>query len=441
MAMIAAMAVGLALAGGSALFVLLLQWNLRGAVDAALVQQAQNLAEAAHQEGAAGLDLRHRVGDSNVIQLLSASGTVLTASSELDGQAGLSSARPSPGSYVMFTTHLSGADEPYRLIALGLTDPNGQALVLLVGQSNEPVATSTSTVTRLLLVGAPALVLLVAALTYWLSGRALRPVEAMRRQVADIDARSLGLRVPLPAAHDEVRALAHTMNRMLERLESAAGAQRRFVSDASHELKSPLAALRASVEVSQAYPDRSDWPATGEVVLQEALRLERLVADLLLLTRADERGLQLRRDEVDLDDIVTAEAARLRSTTALEVLIQLKPVRVIGDRDGLQRAVRNLVDNASQHARSSVSLTLTVIEQHARIDITDDGPGVPLAERQRVFERFVRLDESRARAAGGTGLGLSIVAQIAAAHDGDIAVMDSPTGGFLVRLSLPLVRR
>ena len=314
-------------------------------------------------------------------------------------------------------------------------------MVLLVGQSSEPVSLSTSTVSGLLLVGAPALVVFVAALTYWLSGRALRPVEAMRRQVADIDARSLGLRVPLPSARDEVWALAHTMNRMLDRLESAADAQRRFVSDASHELKSPLAALRASVEVAQAYPAASDWPATGEVVLQEALRLERLVADLLMLTRADERGLQLRREEVDLDDILANEVARLRSTTDLRVVTQIKPVRVIGDRDRLQRAVRNLIDNASQHARSGVSLTLTVIDQHAHIDVTDDGPGVQPADRKRVFERFVRLDESRARAAGGTGLGLSIVAQIVAAHDGDVALMDPPTAGCLVRVRPPVVLR
>jgi signal transduction histidine kinase len=227
------------------------------------------------------------------------------------------------------------------------------------------------------------------------------------------------------------------MNYMLDRLESAASAQRRFVSDASHELKSPLATLRASVEVAQAYPDTADWSSTGDVVLEESLRLERLVADLLLLARADERGLQLRKDDVDLDDIIDAEAERLRATTALVVTSHIEAVRVVGDRDRLGRAVRNLVDNAARHATVNVGLSVYGEGDMAHIDVSDDGPGIPAADRLRVFDRFVRLDDSRTRSIGGTGLGLAIVRQIAQAHNGDVAFLEVPRGS-LVRLRVPL---
>ena len=438
-ALIAAVAVGAALAGGSVLFVVLLQRSLATALDGALLQQAQTLADSVHQEGVTGLDLRRRVGESNVVQLLDEHGSVLTASPGLEGEAALSSARPRPNRHLKLTRrHLPvGSDEAYRILALGLTSPSGQSMTVVVAQSLENVTASTSTVAGLLLVGAPLLLLLVAGLTYWLSGRALRPVEAMRLQVADIDARTLAARLPLPEAQDEVWRLGRTMNHMLDRLESAASAQRRFVSDASHELKSPLAALRASVEVAQAYPETADWNGAGEVVLEESLRLERLVADLLLLARADERGLQLRKDDVDLDDVIGAEAARLRATTSLHVTSHIEPVRVVGDRDRVQRAVRNLVDNASRHAHTTVSMSLSSDGNVAQIDVVDDGPGIPAADRQRVFDRFVRLDDSRTRAVGGTGLGLAIVRQIAQAHDGDVAFLDVPAGS-LVRLRLPL---
>ncbi len=441
-ALIAAVAVGTTLAAGSVLFVVLLQRNLATALDGALLQQAQTIADTVHQDGVAGLALGRRVGDSNVIQLLDQHGTVVATSPGLEGEAALTAVRPPPTTHVAATRRdlPIGAGGPYRVLVLGLTDRTGQRMDVVVAQSVQGVTATTRTVTGQLLVGAPVLLLLVAVLTYWLSGRALRPVEAMRRQVADIDARTLAVRLPLPEAEDEVWRLGRTMNRMLDRLESAASAQRRFVSDASHELKSPLAALRASVEVAQAYPGTADWTRTGDVVLEESLRIERLVADLLLLARADERGLQLRREDVDLDDLVDAEADRLRSTTSLRVTTRIEPVRVVGDRDRLQRALRNLVDNASRHAETSVTLTVSTDGDLAQVDVVDDGPGVPAADRLRVFDRFVRLDDSRARTAGGTGLGLAIVRQIAQAHEGDVAFVDVPAGSF-VRMRLPVSRR
>lgn len=439
-ALTAAVTVGAVLAVGSVLFVLLLQRNLAGAVDEALLQQAQTLADTVAQEGSSGVDLQRRVGDVNVSQLLDAGGAVLESSPGLDGQPALSPGRPPPGRHIASTRGLPrSTDEPYRVLALGTRGPSGRPLIVVVAQSLEGVEASARTAAGLLLVGAPLLLLLVAAVTYWLSGRALRPVEAMRRQVADIDARTLGASVPLPEARDEVWRLGWTLNRMLGRLESAATEQRRFVSDASHELRSPLAALRASVEVAQAHPEVSDWNRTGEVVLEESTRLERLVEDLLLLARADERGLQLGREDVDLDDVMHAEVERLRATTSLVVRSQIEPVRVLGDHHRLQRAVRNLVDNASRHAHTSVQLSLSAQDGMATLDVTDDGPGVAHADRLRVFDRFVRLDDSRTRSLGGTGLGLAIVHQIAQAHGGDVAFQDVATGS-VVRLRLPIRR-
>jgi signal transduction histidine kinase len=289
----------------------------------------------------------------------------------------------------------------------------------------------------MLAIGVPALLLLVAGMTYWLSGRALRPVERMRRQVTDIGSDTLHVRVPLPAARDEVWRLAGTMNTMLDRLESAAGAQRRFISDASHELRSPLASLRASLEVAQIHPGSASWERTSNVVLEETLRLERLVSDLLLLASSDERGLPPRREDVDLDDIVTAEAERLRGTTTLLVDSLVTPIRIRGDRDRLSRVVRNVVDNACRHAQRSVTLRLSARSGSAVIDIVDDGPGIAAVDRDRVFDRFVRLDDSRSRSEGGSGLGLAIARQITREHGGDVLVVDTTSGAHF-RILLPL---
>jgi signal transduction histidine kinase len=439
-ALIATLTVGVVIAAGSALFVLLFQHSLAAAVDTGLLQQARTTADAVRQTGPTAVDIS-RAGDSNVVQLLDGMGTVLRSSPGLEVASPLTLEVPVPGAHLTFTRRLTDSgDEPYRILVLGLSGggETASARVVVVAQSLDSVNASTRTAAGLLAVGVPALLLLVAALTYWLSGRALRPVERMRRQVADIDGDALHVRVPLPAARDEVWRLAGTMNTMLDRLEEAAGAQRRFVSDASHELRSPLAALRASVEVGNAHPETTDWQRTADVVLVETLRLERLVSDLLLLARSDERGLQLRREDVDLDDIVNSEADRLHDTSSLAVLRHVTPLRVRGDRDGLARAVRNLVDNASRHASSSITLTLSAESGAAVIDVIDDGPGIAPVDRERVFERFVRVDDSRSRSEGGSGLGLAITRQLAQAHGGTVVVVDTAAGAhFQMRLPLP----
>jgi hypothetical protein len=251
--------------------------------------------------------------------------------------------------------------------------------------------------------------------------------------VASMSEKDLAQRVPVPEARDEVGRLAETMNAMISRLESAQGVQRRFVADASHELRSPLATIGAGLELLQ---DASGDPGTVKALRGETERLGRLVDDLLLLARADERGIRPRREEVDLDEIVESERTR-PSDGEVRVEVRAEHVRVIGDRGQLIRVLRNLVDNAYRHARSHVLVTLSRHGEMAALDVADDGPGVPAQDRVKVFERFVRLDDARARADGGSGLGLAIVAEVVTAHGGRVWVDPNPGGGALFRVRLP----
>jgi signal transduction histidine kinase len=362
-------------------------------------------------------------------------------------QTGSDSAPPIPISYltpdVGETTVVPSASVPQNdgtsmhavLVAVGgfTTTDDTQHFVVLYAAPLAAVDAAQNTVLYYLLFGVPILILVVGAATYVFAGRALQPVEAIRAQVASMDEKDLAQRVPVPEARDEVGRLAETMNAMIARLESAQGVQRRFVADASHELRSPLATIGAGLELLQ---DGSGDGGTVTALRGETARLGRLVDDLLLLARADERGIQPRRDEVDLDEIVEGERNR-PAEGDVRVEVRAEHVRVVGDRGQLVRVLRNLVDNAHRHAAGHVLVTLGRDDDQAALDIADDGPGVPAEERSRVFERFVRLDDARARADGGSGLGLAIVAEVVAAHGGKVWVEDAPGGGALFRVRLP----
>ena len=439
-ALAAAAVVAAALAVAGVLLAVLLRQNLVHGLQDAGRQRALDVAGALSRDGLDVVGTGLPVGrDRSVVQVVRGE-RVLVSSPEIAGLAPLTNLRPAPGKTVLAR---GGAISPARdgdhqLVALGVRSADGQPLVVLVAQSLEPVDNPLRALTTLLLLGVPGLTVFVAGSTFLLTGRALRPVEAIRARVEAIDASRLGQRVPVPAAHDEVGRLAMTMNDMLDRLDNAAGAQRRFVSDASHELRSPLASVKATVEVARAHPELTSWPHVADVVLEETDRLQTLVTDLLLLARDDERGLQLRDEEVDLDDLVGQEVARLRLAGPLVVRVSSTAVRVQGDRHRLGRVLRNLVDNAAQHARSEVRLALRVDGDRAVIDVHDDGDGVSSDDAERVFERFVRLDESRSRSGGGSGLGLPIARQIARAHGGDVTFVALGQIGATVRMTLPL---
>ena len=433
----AAAVVAVALVVAGLLLVVLLERSLGSAVEDAATQRARDVAATVARDGVAGVGRLDGFSERSVVQVVSGD-RVLASSPDIDGEAPLTALRPGSGQVRTDTGRVAvGEDDDHRIVALGVRAPDGTPAVVVVAQSLESVETSVQALRSLLLAGVPLLVLLVGGTTFLLAGRALRPVEAIRRRVAAIDGEQLGQRVPVPAAQDEVGRLADTMNDMLERLDSSAAAQRRFVSDASHELRSPLATVRTSMEVAQVHPELTDWAGLTQVVLGETARMQTLVADMLLLARSDERGLQLRRTEVDLDDLCAQEAERLRRA-GVAVVTDVRPVRVLGDLDRLARMLRNLTDNAARHATSTVELRLCAQDGRAVIDIVDDGPGIPLDQRDRVFERFVRLDESRTRSSGGTGLGLPIVAQIVQAHRGAVKVADGPRGGAWVQVTLPM---
>ncbi|WP_420843852.1 sensor histidine kinase [Kribbella speibonae] len=269
-------------------------------------------------------------------------------------------------------------------------------------------------------------------------GQALRPVERIRGRVQRIGTRDLTERVPVPQTRDEIARLAVTMNEMLDRLETGQATQRAFVADASHELRSPLATLTAALEVIEADTTGQAWHELRQVMETETDRMRQLVEDLLLLAKADDTGIRMRKVDVDLDDLVAAEIQRLRSSAPdLTVTGDVHPVRVVGDPARLSQVLRNLVDNAARAAHSAVHLTTAEQNGSAIITVSDDGDGIPEQDRQRVFERFVRLDTSRSRASGGSGLGLSIAREITRAHNGTVTLAPSPTGGITATVTLP----
>jgi signal transduction histidine kinase len=427
----AVLVVGAAMVVGGVLLVAVLRQALTGEVLASTRLRASEVA-ADLESGARPDALAVGEAEDLLVQILDERGQVVASSRNVQGLPPV--ARLRPGASARIDVPIDNDDFLAVAVAAG---PRGR-LTVLVARVTDMVGESTRIVTVLLAVGLPVLLLLVAATTWKVVGQALAPVEAIRREVDEISAVELHRRVPDPPGDDEVARLARTMNRMLGRLQRAHQQQRRFVADASHELRSPVASIRQHAEVALAHPDRTTTGELAATVLAEDLRIERLVADLLLLARADEHALPARRREVDLDDLVFDEARRLRATTDLQIDVgAVSAGRIDGDADGLRRVLRNLGDNAARHAGGRISFALGQRDGAAVLVVDDDGAGIPEADRERVLERFVRLDDARARDAGGSGLGLAIVAELVAAHGGTVGLAASPLGGVRVEVILP----
>ncbi len=426
---VAVLAVALT-AGGIGL-VVLVQRSLHDRLVSNATAQADAVASLAAEGGLPAV-LPVRAGVA--VQVVDAKGRVLSASQDLAGLRALSGVRPPVGDHEILRTRpvFRGDDDADLTAAATVLTARGPVTVY-AATSDEPAENSTHVLALSLAVGVPLLVALVGVGEWVLAGRALRPVESIRAEVAEITAGDLHRRVPQPPIDDEIGRLARTMNAMLGRLEASADRQRQFVSDASHELRSPLAALLAQVEVARARPQAADWSAVADAVADEGARIWRVVDDLLLLARSDEGHLLPRRDAVDIDELVLADAARLRVQGKVHVdLTGVGAGRVAGDREQLQRVVRNLADNAERHASSAVTFSVDEIEGWVQLVVADDGPGIPPDQRRRVFERFARLDTARNRATGGTGLGLAIVGEVVAAHGGFVEVADSAIGARMV---------
>lgn len=434
---VATSVVAVALVLGAVVFWFTLRASLIAELREAAEQDASAIAE--QIEAAEGGTLGG-IDDDRLVQVVDDSGTVVAASEDAP-RTSLADA----------ADEIVETDEGRFVIAVeGISGEAGGEVV--AGRNTESADETLVTVAGLLAISVPLLIVLVAFTSWIVVGRALSPVERMRRQVAAMTAATLERRIDEPGADDEIGRLAHTLNGMLERLESAQTTQRRFISDASHELRSPLTVLRQYAEVARDHPERISARELADAVLDEGGRLERLVQGMLVLARADEGALHITEVDVDLDDLLLDEAKRVRSggagataaavTAAVTVDTSgIAAARVRGDLGLLRQLVRNLVDNAARHARMRIALAVAPSADGASVVLTvaDDGDGIAPADRDRVFERFVRLDDARARDTGGSGLGLAIVREIATVHGGTARVDDGLDGrGARVTVTMPV---
>jgi signal transduction histidine kinase len=340
------------------------------------------------------------VADDTATQVVTLDGSVVAASPNLDDASRPIAPAPARGRREVLRTvdELPVDDDSFRVLSRRVETSNGARVVHVAGSLDE-IGESGDVLRELLLVAVPAMTALLAALVWWLVGRTLRPVE------------------------------------------EAAERERRFVADASHELRSPLTRIRSEIEVDLAHPERADLAATQRSVLEEATALELLVDDLLHLARSDAGRAPAVDAAVDLDDIVLRHVARLRADGRVRVdASDVSAAQVRGDAAALDRAVANLVDNAARHATTTVTLTLAEHDGAAVLGVGDDGPGIPVGRRDVVFERFARLDDARSRTTGGTGLGLAIAREVARHHGGDVTIDAEHADGARFVLRLPLSR-
>ena len=369
--------------------------------------------------------------DDAFAQVVDVDGRVTASSPNLDGAGPL---LPPPTGDRQWRT--SGGvpldDSSFRTLSVRASD----GTVVHAGATLDDIDESVALLTATLAVVVPVVTALLAGLVWMLVGRTLRPVEAIRREVAAIGGRELHHRVSVPPTGDEVSRLAITMNGMLERLERATERQARFVADASHELRSPLTRMRSELEVDLAHPATGDPRATHASVLDETVAMQQLVDDLLLLARIDSAP-PLRPEAVDLAAIAHDHARRARDN-GRQVEERIEPIQVEGNPRELDRAIGNVITNAVRHARSMVAITVTDDGGDAVIRVDDDGSGIPAADRGRVFDRFTRLDEARSSGTGGTGLGLAITRDVLSRHGGTVTIHDAPIGGARFELRLPI---
>ncbi|MGX1914388.1 ATP-binding protein [Streptomyces phaeochromogenes] len=458
----ATLVVAIALVAAGAAVLLALRASLIGQADAEADSVARNAASAL-SNGLAYNDLDLPDGDENPVEVLDRKGKAVAFGEDVEGMSVAAKASDRLNSvanddagdtdegladeedaleagdiadetwYGQGTATVEGETADYRFAGVDVVTQGGVPLTVYAGAPLSAEQDAVGTALTAMLIGLPLLLVTVSGVTYVVTRRALRPVEGIRAEMAAITAsEDLSRRVPEPATHDEVARLARTTNETLAALETSVERQRAFVADASHELRSPIASLRTQLEVGAAHPELLDVDGAVE----DTVRLQRLAADLLLLARLD-TGERPSDARLDLAAFVREEAGQ-RVGDRVEVSVDAESVEVAGSRGQLARVLGNLLDNAQRHTRTSVDVTVRRAGEWAVVGVADDGAGVPAAERERVFERFVRLDEARTRDDGGAGLGLAIARDVAVRHGGSLTVQDAPTGGALFELRLPL---
>lgn len=442
----AAMAVLLAL-GGSALY-LRIGATLQASADRALRSRADDVVALVRRadDGLANPDPPNRGSlteqADRLTQVLDARGGVVAAPPALRGAALLTAAeraRALRGTIVLDHRRSPGESDRVRLLATPVT-AQGRRLIVVVGASQEANGEAQAAIGRLLLVGGPIALLLASLSGYGAAAGALRPVESMRRRAQEIQAGRPGRRLPVTGSGDELARLGMTLNAMLERLEGALEHERRFVADASHELRSPLTILQAELDL--ALRAGRDADALRDAVVsaaEEAARLSRLAEDLLVIARADDGRLPIRVQELDLADEAALLVKRFggqASSLGVELTVSVPGgLRVGADRLRLAQALGNLVDNALRHGAHAVELAAEARGGVVAIHVRDDGAGFPEPFLPAAFDRFSRADPARAR--GGAGLGLAIVGAIAQAHGGRAVARNRQAGGADVWIELP----
>ncbi len=425
------------------------------AIDASIDARLEDLI-ALEVQGANPEELGVGVDEDTLAIIIGPDGLVET-STDVTGDPAeiLAKAEPDTGPQTISLTSFEETRGTDRFRVILSRGPDGQ--VGIAGQSLRSIDVSVSDLRASLLVVGLLLAVAAAAVTAAVVGRALRPVEVMRQEAADISLNELHRRLPVSERNDELGRLGQTLNDMLERLDHSAATQQQLVADIAHELRSPLTGIATQLEVSLAHVDRSDWPETAADALAEARRLEDLIANMLLLARLDndaESGIggagepggaanrpgQAGHRLVDLDEIVHEAVDRAIITGGIEVdRSEVGAGLVRGDSDQLRRCVQNLLDNAMRYASSTVTVGLSEGVAGVTLVVADDGPGIPAADRTRVFERFYRVSEARERTSGGTGLGLAIVRELVDLHHGSVTATAAEPSGTIMTVTLPSV--
>jgi signal transduction histidine kinase len=336
---------------------------------------------------------------------------------------------------------VAGLDEPARLLATPI-DRRGARVVLIVGATRENRAEALRSLRTKLLIAGPIALALATGFGYLLAGSALRAVDAMRRRAAEISADSPGERLPVASTGDELQRLGETLNAMLDRLQGALERERGFVAEAGHELRTPLALLRAELDYALHYADSErELRDAVQTASEETDRLVQLAGDLLLIASTDEGGLALRTEPIAAHELLESVRQRFawRAESQGRPLPDVRaPAELIltGDRLRLEQALGNLVDNALRYGTGTVQMTACTRDHSVELHVCDQGPGFPAELLPRAFQRFSRADDARSR--GGTGLGLAIVDTIARAHRGTAGAANQAQGGADVHVSLPL---
>jgi signal transduction histidine kinase len=426
--LVSVVALTIGLAAGGVLLVGVLNFALLRAVNAEALDTANAVAKLVDQDSLtdpipANAGMQVQVVDArDRVQSVSAGADRLVPMLYPDELHGLSD-----GKGMVIPGDRIGLAGTARVVVVSAGLPSKPVRVL-VARSTADVAQGVRLLRITLLVAFPLLVVVLAAVFWRVVGAALRPVEALRTGAEEITGGARPGRLPVPDSRDEIYRLAVTLNGMLHRLDAARARQRAFVADAAHELRSPLTNMRTELEVAQRLTDSTDWPALADDLLTDVHRLSRLVDDLLLLARADDaatRAAAAPTEPVELGQLLAEVAARYPAVAFHRPAVPL-PTR--GDRDALGRMVANVLDNATRHAESKVELTVAADGAYQKISVVDDGPGIPAADRERVFQRFTRLDDGRARDGGGSGLGLAIVRELVRRHGGTVTLSDAGPG-------------